>query len=103
MTATLTNLTGATGTDITVDELIIDSSPPAVPAVIPLSTSDATPVLSGTATVAAGETLTVTVDGITYTAGDGNLVDNANGTWTLSITTPLAEACLLYTSDAADE
>ena len=102
VTATLTNLTGATGTDITVDELIIDSSPPAVPAVIPLSTSDATPVLSGTATVAAGETLTVTVDGITYTAGDGNLVDNANGTWTLSITTPLAEATYEVTAAVTD-
>uniref|UniRef100_UPI00196548D6 Ig-like domain-containing protein n=1 Tax=Escherichia coli TaxID=562 RepID=UPI00196548D6 len=29
----------------------------------------------------------VTVNGVTYTEGDGNLVDNGDGTWTLTIPT----------------
>ena len=33
----------------------------------------------------AGETLNVTVNGVIYTAGDGNLVVNADGTWDLTI------------------
>jgi hypothetical protein len=61
----------------------IDTQAPAVPTVISQSSNDTTPVITGTADSAS--TIAVTVDGKTYTEGDGNLVDNADGTWTLQI------------------
>ncbi|MEM7256069.1 MAG: Ig-like domain-containing protein, partial [Pseudomonadota bacterium] len=102
VTATLTHLDGGNGADITTNELIIDSTPPVIPTVISQTTSDATPVVTGTATIAAGETLTVAIASVTYTAGDGNLTDNADGTWTLAITTPLAEGTYNVTAMVAD-
>ncbi|MEQ8580848.1 gliding motility-associated C-terminal domain-containing protein [Marinoscillum sp.] len=72
--------------DATTNELTIDTTAPStVPTVVSQTTNDTTPTITGTATVGAGETLTVTVDGVTYTAGDGNLVDNGDGTWSLTI------------------
>ena len=68
VTATVTDLAGNTSTDVTTNELIIDSTAPAIPTVISQITNDHTPVISGTATVGAGETFTVTVNGKTYTA-----------------------------------
>ena len=49
-----------------------------------------TPTIGGAATLLVGDTLAVTVNGVTYPAGGGDLVDNGNGTWSLSI--PPAEA-----------
>ena len=67
-----------------------DTTPPIVPTVTASSGADDTPVISGTATIGAGETLTVTINDVTYTAGDGNLVDNNDGTWDLQI--PVGDA-----------
>ncbi len=83
--ATITDAAGNSATDTSSNELVIDSTAPAQPSVTALTTNDDTPVISGTATLAAGEILTVEVNGITYTAGDGNLVDNGDGTWDLTI------------------
>ena len=45
-------------------------------------TNTAAPVISrARPRCCAGEILTLTVDGVTYTAGDGALVDNGDGTW----------------------
>ena len=77
---TLTALT-PTGADET---YTLDNTAPAAPTVVSQTTRDTTPTLTGTATVGSGETLTVTVNGVTYTVGDGNL--SLNGTnWTLTI------------------
>ena len=89
--ATVTDLAGNSATDTTATELIVDTIPPPVPTVVSQNTSNTTPVISGTATIAPGETLTVTVDGVVYTAGDGNLVDNGDGTWNLTLPVPLAD------------
>jgi len=56
-----------------------------IPTVTTQITNTGTPVISGFAGTGAGETLTVTVNGITYTAGDGNLVSNADGSWDLTV------------------
>ncbi|GAA4356577.1 hypothetical protein GCM10023151_04630 [Kangiella marina] len=69
-------------TDSTASELVVDTAV-AVPTVNALTTNDDTPVISGTADSA--DDLSVTVNGVTYTEGDGNLVDNGDGTWTLTI------------------
>ena len=100
--ATLTDAAGNTSTDPGVDELWVDTSTPSSPGVTSLVTNDVTPLISGTAIVGAGETLSVEVNGVIYTVGDGNLIDNGDGSWDLTI--PLADAlaegnyCLLYTS-----
>ena len=91
VTATITDGAGNLSTDPSSSELLIDTTLPVTPTVVPQLTSDTTPVISGTANAGPGETLTVTVDGVTYTVGDGNLVDNGDGTWDLTIPTPLAE------------
>lgn len=69
-----TTITGAT----------VDTTSPTAPTVTALSTTNPTPTLTGTATVGVGETLTVAVNSIVYTSGDGNL--SLSGTaWTLVI------------------
>lgn len=69
--------------DASLDELEIDTTPPGTPTVDALLTADATPVLTGTAP--SEDTLSVTVNGITYNEGDGNLVDNGDDTWSLQV------------------
>ena len=64
---------------------LIDLTAPSRPTVVSQTdVSDRTPTITGTATVNSDEFLTVIVNGITYTAGDGNL--SITGTnWTLII------------------
>ncbi|WP_406658481.1 beta strand repeat-containing protein, partial [Marinoscillum sp.] len=93
--------------DATTNELTIDTTAPStVPTVVSQTTNDTTPTITGTATVGAGETLTVTVDGVTYTAGDGNLTLTGTS-WSLTIpggnaiTTEGAYAVTATVTDAA--
>src|SRR5690606_12225105 len=81
--ATATDATGSTSTDATVDELTINSSAPTMPTVNPLSTNNSTPAITGTADSA--DELTVGVNGIVYAEGNGDLVDDGSGNWTLQI------------------
>ena len=102
VTITVTDTDGNTTTDIATGVLSVDTTPPAVPTVTPQTTSSTTPTITGTATVAPDETLTVTVDGVTYVAGDGDLIDNGDGTWTLTVPTPLAEGVFDITATVTD-
>ncbi|MGB3774089.1 MAG: Ig-like domain-containing protein [Leeuwenhoekiella sp.] len=83
VSATSTDSVGNVSTDITIDEITIDTTPPVVPTVDFQTTADTTPQITGTAESTA--LLTVTVNGIMYTEGDGNLIDNGNGIWALQI------------------
>jgi len=65
-------------------EYILDNLAPAAPTVNSQITNSTTPTITGTATVGVGEVLTVLVDGVTYTVGDGNL-SLAGANWTLVI------------------
>ncbi|MBT8438090.1 MAG: hypothetical protein KJO91_00070, partial [Gammaproteobacteria bacterium] len=87
VTATVTDTASNTTSDATTGELTIDTSI-TVPTVTTQTTSDTTPSITGTAD--SSDTLTVTVNGVTYTEGDGNLTDSGSDTWTLSI--PAANA-----------
>jgi len=78
ITATVTDAAGNATSDSTTNELKIDTTPPARPTVVSQTTNDTTPVISGTAVVGAGETLTVTVNGATYT-----VVPDSNGNWSI--------------------
>ncbi|WXL25523.1 Ig-like domain-containing protein [Ectopseudomonas mendocina] len=83
VTATVTD--GAENrTDITTNELVIDTLPPEPPTVVSQITSDLTPTITGSAEVRDGEYLEVTVNGVTYAEGDGNLL-RVNNQWTLVI------------------
>ncbi len=83
--ATVTDAAGNSASDITASELLIDTVLPTIPSVIAQTTNNTQPVIMGTATVAAGETLSVVVNGITYNEGDVNLVLNPDDTWVLTI------------------
>jgi hypothetical protein len=60
------------------------------PTVELIRTSDKTPTLSGTAILSSGQALEVTVGGATYTAANGVVV-GANGSWSLTLPTDLAQ------------
>ncbi len=83
--ATVVDLVGNTSVDISASELTVDLTPPIMPTVNDHFSVVSTPVFSGTATVGFAEVLTVLVNGELYTAGDGNLVNNVDGTWTITI------------------
>jgi outer membrane protein OmpA-like peptidoglycan-associated protein len=67
--------------------------------VVAQTTADTTPTITGSVTLdsSKGEYLTVTVNGVTYTQGDGNLTVEGN-TWTLNI--PTATPTGTYDVDA---
>jgi len=69
------------------------------PTVTPLTTNDTTPTITGTAVVGGGAALTVTVNGVTYTAGDGKLV-LVGTNWTLTIPAGNALAAGTYSVTA---
>lgn len=71
--------------DATTNELVIDTTNPTpLPSVVAQTTASATPLITGTATLASGEILTVTVNGVIYSVGDGHL--SISGTvWSLQI------------------
>src|SRR5690606_17271521 len=81
--ATVTDVTTNTATDVTTDELTIDTVVPMTPTVDALVTISPTPELTGTADSV--DELTVSVNGVTYIEGDGNLVDHGDDTWTLQV------------------
>ncbi|WP_405250465.1 Ig-like domain-containing protein [Dokdonia sp. Asnod3-C12] len=81
--ASVEDTVGNTASDITTDELVIDATAPTTPTVNPQTTNDTTPLITGTAD--SDDELTVIVNGITYTEGDGNLIDNGDDTWSLQI------------------
>ncbi len=81
--ATVEDTVGNTASDITTDELTIDSASPTTPTVDPQTTNDTTPLITGTAD--SDDEITVTVNGVTYTEGDGNLTDNGDDTWSLQV------------------
>nr|MDJ0713195.1 Ig-like domain-containing protein [Prochloraceae cyanobacterium] len=85
ITATVTDAAGNGISDTTTGELIVDTTPPAAPTINILNTNSGTPTITGTATLVPGDILTVTVNGVTYTAGDGNLTVEGDGTWSLKI------------------
>ncbi len=85
VTATAIDGAGNSTSDSTSNELLIDTMAPSAPTVVSQTTNDTTPLITGTYDAAdAGGGLQVTVNGITYTLGDGNLSASGN-TWSLTI------------------
>ncbi len=85
--ATQHDAAGNAAVDVTVDEVEVDQTPPGAPTVADNESADGLPLLSGTFDADDTETLTVTVDGVTYTSGeDPELSLDTNGVWTLDLT-----------------
>ncbi|MFC5313771.1 Ig-like domain-containing protein [Azospirillum rugosum] len=77
--------------------ITVDAAAPAGPVTVASQTTGSvTPTITGTATVGAGETLTVTVNGKTYTAGDGSLTLTGTS-WSLTI--PASDALTPASTD----
>src|SRR5699024_12271491 len=81
--ATATDVAGNTSNDATVNELTIDPAALTTPTVDKVISNSSTPEITGTADSA--EDLTVEVDQVTYTEGDGNLTDHGDNRWTLQV------------------
>lgn len=77
VTAVVTDAAGNSSTDVTSDELIIDTVDPVAPTVTFQLTNDATPTITGTAE--AGISNTITFGGATYT-----VIANGFGQWSLN-------------------
>lgn len=67
--------------------IAIDAQAPEAPGVNSILTNNVNPVITGVATLGAGEQLSVLVNGITYFNGDDNLSIDVEGNWTLIIPT----------------
>ena len=95
---------GLVGTDSSTDELVIDTTAPNAPVVNPLTTTDNTPILTGTYDSADSAGLSVAVNGVTYVLGtDAELTTNVDD-WTLDLSAiaPLADATYEVTAIATD-
>ncbi|MGZ8181456.1 MAG: tail fiber protein [Methylobacter sp.] len=89
-------ITAVLSTALTVTGVIVDTTAPATPTVNTQSTANTTPTITGTAAVGVSESLTVVVNGVTYTDGDGKL--SLSGTaWSLVI--PAGNALSVGTYD----
>ena len=105
VTATVTDSAGNATSDTTNGELVIDTTAPTAPTVVSQTTNDTTPVITGTATLGNGESLTIALNSQTYTAGDGHLsYNNIAHTWTLTIPPEdvLAEGIYSVTATVTD-
>ncbi len=83
ISASQTDIAGNTG-NATLFEADKDAENPVTPIVDSQTTSDSTPVITGNAIVATGETLTVAVGGATYT-----VVPDGVGNWSLNTETAI--------------
>ncbi|WP_221406684.1 Ig-like domain-containing protein [Ekhidna lutea] len=83
---TSTDGVGNSSTDTTTDEIVIDTTAPVVPTVNSQITNDTTPIITGTTgtggALPSGETMTVTVNGATY-----SVVPDASGNWSVNTET----------------
>lgn len=79
-----------TGANTASQAITVDLTAPNVPTVNSLITTNTSPTITGTVTLAAGDVLRVTVDGVTYSVGNDLTVNSGAGTWSLQI--PVANA-----------
>ena len=101
ITATVTDTAGNVSTDTTSNELIIDTTAPATPTVNTLTSNDTTPEITGTTgtgnSLLTGETLSVALNGETYTPTVAT-----DGTWSFTANTPLADGTYNVIATATD-
>jgi outer membrane protein OmpA-like peptidoglycan-associated protein len=103
--ATATDGAGNTAADATSNELVIDTTPPAVPTVTSQTSSSGTPTITGTypSSDSAGG-FTVVINSVTYTLGVDAALTAVGSNWTLVITAgnTLADATYPVVATATD-
>ena len=82
--ATVMDAAGNETSDSSTNEIVIDTTAPQAPTVDPITTNTTTPTLTGSVDLGEGETLSVTIDGETYTTENGLEIDE-EGNWTLTL------------------
>jgi hypothetical protein len=100
VTAYLTDPRGNVSPDQTSGELIVDTTAPNVPTVVTLVTSNHQPTLTGTARLMPGDTLSVMVNGVTYTTANGLLINGDS--WSLPMPVVLPDARYSVTARITD-
>ncbi len=103
---TVTDEGGNTGTDVTTDELVVDTTDPVV-TVDPLITNVISPEITGTLVDADDATaLSIVINGVTYTSGAAEVtIDAGADTWAIAagvIAPDLGEAVYNVTATATD-
>ncbi len=71
--------------DIASDSVVVDTVAPVPPVIDPLTTASSTPIITGGSPLGNDFILSVTVNGVVYASGDGDLLETGDGTWRLSI------------------
>lgn len=85
VTARFTDAAGnESGDSPALTPVVIDTTAPATPTVTTTIASSSVPTVAGSVTLGSGETLTVSVNSVIYTVGDGNLTAGG-GVWSLTI------------------
>jgi Ca2+-binding RTX toxin-like protein len=82
-TVLVSDAAGNTGVASAAYDLTVDTIAPTAPTVVTQRTNSLTPLITGTATVAAGEVLSVTVGGQTYVLGVDTALTMIDTTWSL--------------------
>lgn len=88
ITVQVTDAAGNISQETSVAEFTVEmmsSAPDIAPTVNELSTNDTGAIITGTASLGAGDALTVTVNGVDYTEANGLVIDSANGSWSLDL------------------
>ena len=101
--AIATDAVGNAASDITNNELVIDTTGPTV-TVTPLTTNNTTPTVTGTFDSADSAGLSVAVDGVTYVLGTDPELTNVGNAWSLNLSAipPLADNTYEVTAIATD-
>ncbi|GLC26918.1 hypothetical protein rosag_34310 [Roseisolibacter agri] len=81
---------------------VVSSRPAGPVTVTAQTTTSTTPTIAGTATVAAGEALSVVLDGVQYTTTSTPAVVRSGTSWSLALTTPLALGTYSVTATITD-
>ena len=103
VTATATDAATNQATDVSSNELVIDTVGPTV-TVTPLITNDTTPIVTGSFDSADSASLSVEVNSVTYVLGTDAELTNVVDAWTLDLSaiTPLAEGTYQVIATATD-
>ncbi|SNT34217.1 hypothetical protein SAMN05421640_3403, partial [Ekhidna lutea] len=104
VTATITDEAGNEVSDVTTDELVIDTTDPATPTVVS-QTTNTNPTLTGSFDSSDADAFSVTVDGTTYILGTDAELTNSGDTWSLDLSgiTALTEGTYPVTATITDE
>ncbi|HDN9006660.1 TPA: retention module-containing protein, partial [Aeromonas veronii] len=99
---TIYNANGEPPLDAAGEDEVFDLTPPTISVVAPDNTNDTTPTLTGTTDAPAGSTVTLVVTDVNGNQQTLTAIVTPNGTFTVDVTTPLAEGGYQVTASVTD-